>query len=263
MRKILGQFNLYTDNVTIVKRYGDNKFKVTTHNKLRVAGLEPRKEKKKRTYDHKLDENLSRARSTIYELAYCNEWDYFCTFTLNKEKYDRYNLAKFRSDFTQTIRDLRKKYGVEIAYLLIPERHKDGAWHMHGFIKGLPDQELRDFTLQEKLPPYIRKKLENGFSVLEWTTYRRKFGFCDLELIQDREACSAYVTKYITKELLNSVQELNHKTYYCSQGLERAVELKRGRYMGKQPLNYSFENEYVHICWARDMDISNILAEIE
>lgn len=177
----------------------------------------------------------------------CNEWDYFCTFTLNPEKYDRYNLSRFRSDFTHMIRNLRTKYECNIAYLLIPERHKDGAWHMHGFVRGLPLQELREFTLDEKLPKYISDKLKSNVSVYEWLSYRKKFGFCDLEKIRDKNRCSSYVTKYITKDLLESVKELNHKTYYCSQGLQRAVEIKRG-HLAECP-TYDYSNDYISVKW--------------
>ena len=177
----------------------------------------------------------------------CNDWDYFCTFTLNPEKYDRYNLSKFRTDFTHMIRNLRIKYECDIAYLLIPERHKDGAWHMHGFVRGLPLQELREFTLDEKLPKYISDKLKSNVGVYEWLSYRKKFGFCDLEKIRDKNRCSSYVTKYITKDLLESVKELNHKTYYCSQGLQRAVEIKRG-HLAECP-TYDYSNDYVSVKW--------------
>ena len=253
MRTILGQVNNYQNNITVVKRYTEDKYKVTTHNALRIKGLEADFKKPITEHDEKMKESIIRARSKIFELAYCNPWQLFCTFTLDPTKYDRYNLDKFRSDFTQFIRDLRKKYHCDIAYLLIPEHHKDGAWHMHGFISGLPEDELREFTLREKLPKYIHKKLKEGSKVLEWVSYRAKFGYCDLEEIRNPEACAKYVTKYITKELLSSVKELHHKTYYCSQGLQRAVEVKRGHLNGN--LKYDFENEYVHVVWATANDI--------
>lgn len=191
--------------------------------------------------------NLSRTRSTIFELAACNEWDYFCTFTLDKAKYDRHDLSKFRTDFTQTIRDLRKKYDAVIDYLLIPEQHKDGAWHMHGFIAGLPKDELRKFGVGEKLPDYIRKKIKEDAEIFEWITYRKKFGFCEMEKVKDSDKAASYVTKYITKDLMKSVSELNHKSYYCSQGLNRAIEIKRG-HLAECP-TFSFENEYCKIKW--------------
>ena len=60
---------------------------------------------------------------TIYELAACNPWDWFVTFTLDKNKYDRTNLPKFQKDLSQFIRDFRKKTGAQVKYMLIPEQH--------------------------------------------------------------------------------------------------------------------------------------------
>lgn len=244
----------YEYGVAVLKKYG-SKYKLTVHNVLRQKGWESEdcpKSKKGEVNSAKLLSNLSRTRNTIFELSMCNEWDLFCTFTLDKTKYDRYNLDSFRKDFTHMIRYLREKYKCKIDYLLIPERHKDGAWHMHGFIKGLPSEELREFTLNESLPPYIHNKLKKNNKVFEWVSYRKKFGFCDLELIRDKDRASSYVTKYITKDLLESVSELNHKSYYCSQGLNRAVEIKRGHLV--ECPTFDFENEYVHVKWFSNDD---------
>lgn len=57
----------------------------------------------------KFDSSISRTKRLVLEKALCNDWEYFCTFTLSKEKYDRYKLDKFQKDFTQWIRDQRKK----------------------------------------------------------------------------------------------------------------------------------------------------------
>ena len=37
-------------------------------------------------YENKLVQSLSRGRRIVLELALCNDWAYFCTFTLDKEK---------------------------------------------------------------------------------------------------------------------------------------------------------------------------------
>ena len=79
----------------------------------------------------KFDSSLSRARSKFFELSYCNNWDYFITVTLDKNKYDRFNLEKFHKDFTTFLYEYKhRKY--KIAFLIIPEKHLSGAWHFHG-----------------------------------------------------------------------------------------------------------------------------------
>ena len=136
---------------------------------------------------------------------------------------------------------------MHVKYLLIPEEHKKGGWHEHGLIMGLPIESLRLFTLQEKLPKYIRDKIKTGEKVFEWVEYREKFGFCDLEIVRNQQAVSKYVTKYITKTLSASIKELNAHLYYCSQGLKRAEEIKRGTML--IDIVPDFENEYIKVQW--------------
>ena len=64
--------------------------------------------------DNKLETSLSRTKRTISEIAECNAWSLFCTFTLDKRKYNRTDLKKFRKDFSQFIRDYRKKSSCDV-----------------------------------------------------------------------------------------------------------------------------------------------------
>ncbi len=194
--------------------------------------------------------NLSRARSTIYELALCNDWDYFFTFTLDPKKYDRSDLKTFQKDLSRFFRKYREKYKVNVKYLLVPEQHKDGInWHMHGFLIGLPEEHLRKFTFDEQLPYYIRHKLQNNQPVYDWKAYQKKFGFCNIEPIRDLEASAKYVTKYISKSMDNGIIQANGHLYYASQGLNRAVTTASGYYDPQQNLYFDFENEHVLTKW--------------
>ena len=218
----------YDYNVAYLKKYGD-RYKVQVLKCVRKKGVSNINYNAKGTVnDKKLDCNIRRAKNTVKELVLCNEWEYFVNLTLNKEKYDRYNLKKYIKDLSQYIRNLRQKYRANIEYLLIPEQHKDGAWHMHGFIMGLPRTELELFDKEQRLPYYILEKLENDEEIYNWAGYQDRFGFCEIEPIRDKERVSIYVTKDITKDLASSVQELNAKMYYCSRGLRRAKVIKKG-----------------------------------
>jgi hypothetical protein len=228
----------YDYNVAYLKKYGD-RYKVQVLKCVRKKGVSNINYNPKGTVnDKKLDCNIRRAKNTIKELVLCNDWDYFITLTLDKEKYDRYNLQKFNKDLSQYIRDLRKKYNTDIKYLLIPEQHKDGAWHMHGFLMGLPKSELQLFDIEQKLPYYILNKLKNGEEIYNWLGYQKRFGNCDIEPIRDKERVSSYVTKYVTKDLENSIKELNAKMYYCSRGLNRSKVIKKGRTTEKYKPSY-------------------------
>lgn len=243
----------YRSNFGIVKKYTDEKFKLIHMRACRERGLLcASKYVEKGTKNlSKLDNNITRARSAVYELSACNEWDLFVTFTLNKEKYDRHDLKKYIKDLSQFLRDKRKKYGANISYLLIPERHKDGAWHMHGFMAGVPAVALRAFTLKERLPRKIRARLKAGKSVYTWDEYAEKFGFADIERIENREASAKYITKYVTEDLARSVTEVGAHSYYASQGLKRAEVVFCGT-MKRDAEKYAFENDFVRIAWAEN-----------
>lgn len=235
-------------DITTVRSF-NGRLKLVRHNALRTKGIEDvdQHTRKGSVSDVKSDNNISRAKNRVFELALCNPWNIFLTFTLDPKKYNRNDLGKFRKNLSQFVRDYNKKYGLAIKYLLIPEEHKKGGWHMHGFLMGLPDEHLRLFTLSEKLPKYIREKLKSGQAVYEWEPYRKKFGFCDLEVVKDQFAVSAYVTKYITKDLDRTVRESGAHLYYCSQGLSRSVVIFRGK--ANDGLVYDYESDYNSIKW--------------
>lgn len=173
--------------------------------------------------DHKTADNLRRAQRTIEDIALCNPWQWFGTFTLDPQKYDRKDLDKFRKDFSQFIKDQRKKYSCHTSYMSVPELHKklDG-WHLHGLLYDLPLQALRPFTLDEKLPSYIRQKLKQGYLLFDWPDYRKKFGYVLLESVRSRDAAARYLVKYLRKDSGKTALNLDlHKhLYYCSKGLK-------------------------------------------
>lgn len=248
--KLLGR--KYLHDVVTIKFYNENHFKVTAFRTIRQKGIEDDNDRKytakgEAGNTEKLSSSLSRSRAKVFELADCNPWELFVTFTLDKEKYDRYDLPKFNKDIGQFIRNYNRKYGLTIKYLLIPEQHKDGAWHMHGFVMGLPIEHLHAFTPSECLPQKICARLSEGKQVFTWEAYARKFGFADIEVVENHEAASKYITKYITEDMQRAVTELNAHTYYCSQGLATAVLVYMGG-MVHELKNPDYSNEYVSVC---------------
>lgn len=238
---VLGpSYNLY--------QFSDRLFKVvhfrTPWRRLRPK-IEPgtlRKEKTEKA-EKKLDAAISRAKRVVLEKALCNDWDWFGTFTLDRTKYDRYDLDKFYKDFTQWIRDQRKKHNVRIAYILIPEMHGDGAWHMHGLLRGVPDivtfAELRSTGM---LVPDIL--VRGDFSM--WRGFHEKFGFCSLGRIKNAEASAFYITKYVGKCMNHSGISVGRHLYYCSHRLERAH--LRGKVYGESDYLDKFLVNHYEFC---------------
>ena len=166
-------------------------------------------------YDAKLNEAFCRAKSLVLQYALCNPWDYFFTGTLDESKLDRHDLDAYQQKLSQFIRDKRKEYGTQVQYLLIPEQHKDGAWHIHGMLSNLPGPALRRFRRPE---PW---KLVNS-EYLNWPDYQRKFGFCSLGPIKHPVATSFYITKYVSKELSRRGGDLGKHLYFHSRPLKKA-----------------------------------------
>lgn len=116
---------------------------------------------------------------------------------------------------------MRKKYpDVDIRFLLVPEQHKDGSWHMHGLFSDISSllisfKELSD--LGENIP---WKLVKNGY--YNWQDYQKKFGFCSFGVIRNKVAAGFYITKYISKSLKESVVPVGLDLYYASRGMNRA-----------------------------------------
>lgn len=196
-------------------------------------------------YDAKLAAALSRARKVCLELAICNDWKWFSTFTIAENNYDRKNLDGFYEKFSEWLKYQRKKLGVKIPYLLVPEQHGDGSWHMHGFLTSAVDPLLVSFKDQYEAGADIPYKLvRNGY--YNMPEYQKKFGFCSFGEIRDHIATAHYVTKYISKSFMGDAHRVGLKLYYCSQGLNRA-QLYDGVY-GRNSLLDSMLQRHYQFC---------------
>lgn len=254
----------YRYNQTYLKVYSDKLIKLSCVAVTRTSGLEVEPAKERCSVnDEKLLNNISRAKSRIYELAICNDWQWFFTGTLDPQKYDRTDLCKFAKDFKKWLSNYNRKLSHgKIDYILIPELHDDGkCWHMHGFLSGLPVEHLKRFELGDVMGKYIAEKVKKGEIVYNWIAYAKKFGFCDLEPIKDKQRASSYITKYITKHLAHCVTKLNAQMYYCTRGLKRAETIKAG-YMFWENIQPTYSNDYCTVaCMNYDVDVLQTLCD--
>lgn len=76
-----------------------------------------------------------RARTAIRDIALCNRFHWFVTLTLNQDKVDRYDMAQVTRKLNQWLNNQVKRRGLR--YVLVPERHKDGAIHFHGLVNDV------------------------------------------------------------------------------------------------------------------------------
>lgn len=178
-------------------------------------------------HEDKLPAALSRARRVCLEIALCNEWKWFCTFTIAENNFDRKNLDGYFKRFKEWMKYQSSKLGASIPYLLVPEQHGDGSWHMHGFFNGDIDRVLVSFRELDKhgYRSADGKKLPRDLirgDFYNWPAYQKRFGFCSFGKIRDQIACAHYTTKYITKSFQGDARRVGLNLYYCSQGLNRS-----------------------------------------
>lgn len=208
----MGVLPMYT-----IHKYRPDIYKVVAFKRRADPSLKAlrRGKDEQRENDTKLDNNFSRARSMVLQYALCNPWEYFFTGTIDRAKLSRYDLDTYASRVMQFIRDMRKKYNAKFQVLLVPERHKNGAWHIHGLVHDLPDHVLTPFT-----PPAPVKLIRGNF--LNWPDYMEKFGFCSLAPIRDPVATAFYITKYVSKDLSRRAGEKGKHLYFHSRPLKTA-----------------------------------------
>lgn len=202
-------------------------------------------------YERSLN-SVNRSKSRIYEYAICNDWDFFATFTISPKNFDRFELGSFYKKFSKFINNYNRKLDSNICYLLVPEKHKNGAWHMHGLVKGIPLDDIKQFNFSDRLPLYLLNKIKNGEFIGSWTPYAKKFGFNDFEYIKDNDRVCSYITKYISKDVINIPEFKNQPLYFCSKGL------KKREYFSKieliKDVNYSYEDDFCKIQWFDSLD---------
>lgn len=173
----------------------------------------------------RFDSSITRSRSRVRELALCNKWEYFCTLTLCDEKQDRFELRQFTHDLGNWIGNYNRTFSCKLRYLIIPEQHKNGAWHAHGLLDGISPDSL----------------VLNEHGYLDLPYYRKRFGYISLSPVKDKQKCASYITKYITKDIdtISSIVGSHNHLFYASRGL-------KGREVVCQTSLYDFEPDYVN-----------------
>lgn len=211
--------------------YNGNNFRIVKIKSCRNAGFEELK--KKNTFiDLNSEEvqrvSLSRTKRNIRELALCNNFEYFATFTVSSDRCDRYSLNDVQDNIKKILHKIKRK-NKEFAFLIITEKHKDGAFHFHGLIKG-----INDF--------YVNKNGYLSHKIFD------ELGFNSFSKIKYYAKCCNYITKYITKDC---VKNSHNQIYISSRGLKKATKEE----FSNIDFIPTFSNEYVSI---KDFTLDNL-----
>lgn len=132
-----------------------------------------------------MSRSMRRARARVRRLALANPFRWFVTLTLDPQRIDRYDPATVVRRLSQWCSDQVKRKG--LSYILVPERHKDGALHFHGFFND---------ALEAVASGHTDKQGHMIYNLPGWT-----LGFtAAIELYGDYAGAVAYVSKYIGKQ---------------------------------------------------------------
>lgn len=144
-----------------------------------------KREKGKKSDGDDMLRSMRRARSKLRRLALSNEFSYFVTLTLDPEKIDRYDGAAVTKALGRWCDNMVRRHGLR--YILVPEQHKDGAFHFHGFMAGEGLIAADSGVQWDGRPVYNLPQWTLGFS-----TAQRLYG--------EYSAAVGYCCKYIGKQ---------------------------------------------------------------
>lgn len=234
MKFLYNKQNVYTTRFFLYN-YNGNDFRIVKVKSCRNSGFE--EIKKDNTFiDVNSEEvkrcSLSRTKRNLRELALCNDFEYFCTFTINSNMGDRYNLDICQNKLKKILKKI-KRVKKDFSYVIITEKHKDGAFHFHGLVKNIPDL------------------YKNKYGYLSSKIFDTELGFNSFSIIKDYTKCCNYITKYITKDC---IKNSHNQIYISSRGLKKSSR-EEFEFINFIP---SFSNDY---CDIKDFSINNLSNE--
>ena len=168
-----------------------------------------------RKYKSRKD-SIRRSKDKVFDIVKMNDWDFFFTGTFGEDcGFDRYDVDLVCKKVNTLMYNLVKRGKVKY-YIFVPEFHKDGAVHYHGFIKAT--DSLRYMLA---INPHTGKAIRKGkrrsfvFNWLDWS-----FGFTTLmHCYGSVDNMTKYFCKYITK---SADFPMKHR-YYAGGALVRSV----------------------------------------
>lgn len=131
------------------------------------------------------DRARRRARARVRDLALANEFTHFVTLTLDQRQTDRYDMQEIGRRLRRWLSNQVQRRGLR--YVLVPERHKDGAIHFHGLMAG--GLELVDSG-------HTDRQGHKVYNLLDW-----KLGYSTaIALYGNYAQAVSYTCKYIGKQ---------------------------------------------------------------
>ena len=165
----------------------------------------PKEKKAPKKKRQDLERAKTRARANVRRLALCNDFRWFVTLTIDPEKIDSFDDKAVIRRLNQWLTNHVRRNG--LIYVLVPERHKSGRIHFHGFFNDVMDATDSGKTDKTGHPVYNLPQWDYGFTTA-------------IELYGDYHAAVGYTCKYIGK----AVEKIGGRWYYSGGNLQKPVE---------------------------------------
>ena len=142
--------------------------------------------------EENVSRSIRRAKTSIYDYVICNDdLDLFVTLTLDKDNVNRYDYKEIIKKLNNWLDNHKRRNNLK--YVLVPEHHKDGAIHFHGFFNS---SSLRLVDSGHKTV--------KGQVIYNLPQFR--FGFTTgIKTVGTRSKIANYICKYITKQSDNKI----------------------------------------------------------
>lgn len=166
---------------------------------------------------------VRRARTAVRDIALANPMGYFVTLTLDPARCNRYDIDDIVPRLNAWLSNQVQRRG--LAYVLVPERHKDGAVHFHGFFNdALPLVDSGTISLPGARPRKPRSKAQRAewiaqggrvvYNIPGWS-----LGFSTaIGLYGEYSRAVGYVCKYVGKDMGGKI---GGRWYYSGGALAR------------------------------------------
>lgn len=147
------------------------------------AGAHERKSSDPKGED--LERSMRRARAKLRRLALANDFRWFVTLTIDPTKCDSFDGAAVVKKLNAWCSNMVQRKGLR--YILVPERHKSGRIHFHGFFNDCVDAVDSGHMDRQGHKVYNLPQWSLGFTTA-------------IELYDDYTKAVGYVCKYVGKQ---------------------------------------------------------------
>ena len=211
--------------------------------------------KEPKTYEGRLSESLSRTRRIFYDLVMNNDFALFFTITIDENNMDRFSFDDIMTKLSTFFKNYRNREDKSFKYIFVPERHEDGAWHVHGFMT-VPYGLYTPLQVEIRLGG-ILKLVPNTRHHVRWDAISERFGHFNAQFVSggEYEKKAEYCISYISKAYKNADFKYKH-LIYRSHRLERPERVYEGDTgYSKAP---TVSNQFCSVAWLSDEEVQTV-----